>query len=212
MKNIFLILVFILTIGSVSAQENRYQDAMSDAIERLHTASGSEEYFTSANIFDRIAIAEKDLWLPYYYGSYACVLMCYNEADNSKKDAILDRAQQLLDSAFAITTNESELHVLQAFLYPFRIMVDPMARGMVYMEKCFQSLETAKSLDSENPRIYFLLGINKLNLPRSMGGGPEIAKPLFEVAAMKFKTFKPENALMPDWGEEINRTELEKLL
>ena len=75
---------------------------------------------------------------------------------------------------------ESELHVLQAFLYPSRILVDPMGRGMEYMGLILTSLETAKALNPENPRIYFLEGINKANLPPSMGGGSELAKPILE--------------------------------
>jgi hypothetical protein len=137
--------------------------------------------------------------------------MSFDEADGEKKDLILDRAQALLDAALELETKESELHVLQAFLYPSRILVDPMGRGMEYMGLMFASLETAKALNPENPRIYFLEGINKANLPPSMGGGPEAAKPILEEAVAKFEAFNNSDPLWPHWGEEAARAELDKL-
>jgi hypothetical protein len=82
---------------------------------------------------------------------------------------------------------------------------------MLYIEKVFASLETAKKLNPDNPRIYFLEGINKLNLPPSMGGGVEAGKPILEEALQKFETFENEDPLWPGWGEEATREELAKL-
>ncbi len=212
MKKITVLLILAcVSISFAQATDNKYQEAMLSTIEALNAATQNEEYQSCANKFERIALAEKNLWLPYYYASYACVLVSFNEADPGRKDIILDKAQLLLDSAFAKTTSESELYVLQAFLYPSRIMVDPMTRGMIYVEKCFQSLETAKTLNPANPRAYFLLGVMKLNIPESMGGGIEVAKACFMEAREKFLTFKAENPLMPLWGEEANNSELQKL-
>ena len=192
-------------------QEDRYTSAMKSAIEMMDQASDAGEYVESAKQFERIATAEKTRWMPYYYASYSLVVMSFDESDGGQKDRILDRAQELLDRALELEPEESELHVLQAFLYPSRILVDPMGRGMIYMEKMFGSLEKAKSLNPENPRIYFLEGVNKLNLPPSMGGGIDVAKPILEEALVKFKAFTNEDPLWPGWGEEATRTELEKL-
>lgn len=193
------------------AQKDAYTLAMKSAIEILDQASESGQFTESANRFERIANAEEDLWLPYYYASYSLVVMSFDEQDGEKRDQILDRAQDLLDKALALEPKESELHVLQAFLYPSRIMVDPMGRGMLYIEKMFSSLETARTQNPENPRSYFLEGVNKLNLPPSMGGGAEVAKPVLEEALVKFKAFKNPDPLWPAWGEEATMAELEKL-
>ena len=192
-------------------QEDRYTSAMKSAIEMMDQASDAGEYVESANQFERIATAEKTRWMPYYYASYSLVVMSFDESDGGQKDLILDRAQELLDRAMELEPAESELHVLQAFIFPSRIMVDPMGRCMIYMEKMFGSLEKAKSLNPENPRSYFLEGVNKLNLPPSMGGGADVAKPILEEALVKFEAFTNEDPLWPGWGEEATRTELEKL-
>ena len=84
----------------------------------------------------------------------------------------------------------------------------PMTRGQSFAMKATGSLEKAESLNSENPRIYFLKAQNALYTPQMFGGGKVAAKPLFEMAKTKFQNFKPANELSPDWGKEQN----EKLL
>jgi len=211
MKKIALIIsIAAITLPGIS-QENKYQEAMLSNIESLDNASGPDDYLACASRFERIASAEKNLWMPYYYASYSLVVMSFEESDGSKKDLILDRAQGLLDAALELEPKESELLALQAFLYPSRILVDPMSRGMEYMGLMFSSLETAKALNPENPRVYFLEGVNKANLPPSMGGGPEEAKPILEMAVAKFEAFVNNDPLWPHWGEEAARDELDKL-
>ena len=213
-KNQILILSLSCLMGftlNSNAQTAQYTQAMKDAMEILDQASEPGGYAEAANRFERIARAEKDQWLPFYYASYALVVMSFEEQDGGKRDQILDRAQELLDRAMELQPDESELHVLQAFLYPSRIMVDPMGRGMLYVEKMFASLESAKALNKDNPRIYFLEGVNKLNLPPSMGGGADVAKPILEEALIKFKAFSNPDPLWPAWGEDATLAEMEKL-
>ncbi len=211
MKNLLMILTITLCAINGRAQEDRYTTAMKSAVDMLEQASEPAEFAESANRFERIAAAEKERWLPCYYASYALVVMSFDEPDGGRKDQILDRAQDLLDKALELEPGESELQVLQAFIYNSRIMVDPVGRGVTYIEKVFVSLETAKKLNPENPRIYFLEGVNKLNLPASMGGGAEVARPILEEALVKFEGFSSGNPLWPGWGEDATRTELEKL-
>ncbi len=206
--------LLILTIGLFSicawGQEERYTTAMLSAIEMMEQETEPGDLIESANRFERIATAEKSRWMPYYYASYSLIVMSFDESDGGK-DLVLDRAQKLLDRALELEPEESELHVLQAFLYPSRIMVDPMGRGMTYIDKMFASLERAKTLNPENPRIYFLEGVNKLNLPPSMGGGADVAQPILEEALTRFEAFANEDPLWPHWGEEATHAELDKL-
>jgi hypothetical protein len=211
MKQILISISILAIVISSFAQDNKYETGMLGNLELLDQAKTQEDYMLCASRFERIAAAEKSLWLPYYYASYSLVVMSFDESEGAKKDLILDRAQGLLDKALELQPEESELHVLQAFLYPARILVDPMNRGMQYMELIYATLEKAKALNPENPRIYFLEGINKANLPPSMGGGPEAARPILELALAKFEAFEPSTSLWPQWGEEAVRAELDKL-
>lgn len=208
-------IIFCLTFASLALYSfcinQDYNEAMVSAIDDLMNSFTTEEYLQCANRFERIAAVEKERWLPCYYASFAYIQISFLEEDLSKKEQILDKAQQLLDKAFGIIPDESELHVLQAFLYPSRIMVDPVGRGMEYMNKIDESLNHATELNPDNPRIYFLQAMNTLNLPPAMGGGADKAKPLFELAAEKFNAFQPEKNISPDWGKETNFAELRKL-
>jgi hypothetical protein len=184
---------------------------MIQTIDLVNHPTDSETYLICANQFERIARAEQERWLPYYYSAYSLVLLSFEESDGEQKDLLLDRAQQNLDQALELKPDESEIYVLQAFLYPSRILVDPMGRGMLYMEKMFAALEKARTLDEDNPRIYFLEGVNTLNLPPAMGGGPEAALPILLEARKKFQEFECKDPLWPTWGEETTLAELEKL-
>jgi len=212
------LLALLLVSASMTGQDNPYESTMLRSIESLDKASEKQEFLACASQFERVANAEKNRWLPFYYGAYSLILYSFDEADGGERDLILDRAQELLDRASELVDKSpepdpgrSELHTLQSFLYNSRIVVDPMNRGMVYIDKIFDELEKARSLHSENPRPYFLEGVNMLNMPPAMGGGPEVARPFLEQADARFKTFTHEDSLWPDWGEETNRAELEKL-
>lgn len=212
MKTAFMTLITVLLAAQLcTGQERDYEGAMLNAITMMNSVSGIEETVRCANMFERIGMVEKDKWLPYYYGGYALIILSYDVPDREERDEILDIAQLFVDTALSRAPDESEIHVLQAFLYPSRILVDPTARGMTYMEKIFKSLETAKKLNPDNPRTYFLEGVNLLNMPPSFGGGAEVARPVLETAAEKFDAFQPDDTLWPTWGEKETRIELKKL-
>jgi tetratricopeptide (TPR) repeat protein len=206
------IISFLLVFGFAASgtAENKYLEAMTKAIEKQKSASTIEAFFESANTFERISQMEKTEWLPLYYAAHCYIVVSFMEPDNAKKDAVLDKAQQFLDKAFQIAPKESELFSLQAFLYPSRITVDPMTRGMEYIGKMNQALDEAIRLNPDNPRSYYLRAITVLNMPEGFGGGAASAKPIFEVAKQKFDSFQPKTSISPDWGKEQNELEMSK--
>jgi len=207
-----LITIFLsLVVLTANAQNKNYQEAMASAISKMESSETVSNFQQAANTFERISMTETDEWLPLYYAAYSFIVMSYIDQDMEKKDPYLDKAQQFLDKAFKIAPRESELFALQAFLYPSRITVDPMARGMEYMGKMNAALDKAIELNPDNPRSYYLRAITLLNMPESFGGGAEVARPLFEKAKEKFDKFEPASPIHPDWGKEINEMEMQKL-
>ena len=204
-------LLFTILILTSNAQSEKYEQAMSKALESLNQATTNDDFITAANTFERISMNEKNEWLPLYYSAYANIVVCYVNPDKEQTDAILDKAQNFIDQAFKVAPKESELFVLQAFLYPARITVDPMGRGVEYMGKMNQALDEAIRLNPENPRSYYLRAITTLNMSEAFGGGAALAKPIFETAKEKFDKFRPETTLSPNWGKEQNEQELSKL-
>jgi tetratricopeptide (TPR) repeat protein len=209
MKKLTILLV-LFSMFNIGFANEAYHKAMTESIGQLFQSATITDYVDVANQFERISQIEKAEWLPLYYASYAYIMISFQESDNAKKDAYLDQAQKLLDKAFIIAPNESELHMLQGFLYPSRINIDPMARGMLYMEKMNASLNKALELNPDNPRVYYLRATMTYHMPEAYGGGAAKALPFYKTADEKFKIFKPQTDLSPNWGKDANEAELKK--
>jgi hypothetical protein len=210
MKTLLTFLFSFVLMTSFS-QENKYEQAMLNAIAKMNSSVTINEFLDVANSFERISQSAKAEWIPLYHAAFAYIVIGFQEQDVAKKDPYLDKAQQFLDRAFKIAPEESELIALQAFLYPARIMVDPMTRGMEFMGKMNAALDLATQKNPENPRSYYLRAVSLLNMPESFGGGAAVAKPLFETAKRKFDNFQPLSPISPNWGKEQNEAELGKL-
>jgi len=207
MKKLIVTFVFV-SIFSFGFSNENYEKAMGLSIETLFQSKTISEYVEVANQFERISQIEKAEWLPLYYASFAYIMISFQEPDNAKKDTYLDQAQKYLDQAKAIAPNESELYMLQGFLYPSRINVDPMNRGMLYIGDMNKSLDKALELNPDNPRVYYLRATIMHHTPEAYGGGAAKALPLYETAVEKFGIFKPKSAISPNWGKEMNDAEL----
>jgi len=207
MKTSFIILV-LCSLSIFGFSNEAYEKAMIESIEKLNQAKTIPEYVEIANQFERISNSEKGEWLPLYYASFAYIMISFQETENAKKDQYLDQAQKYLDQAMTIEPNESELYMLQGFLYPSRITVDPMTRGMELMPEMNKSLDKALELNPDNPRAYYLRATMTFHMPEAYGGGAARALPLYLTTVEKFRIFKPKTAISPNWGIEIAEAEL----
>ncbi|MBN2174124.1 MAG: hypothetical protein JW731_08335 [Bacteroidales bacterium] len=203
MKQVKMTIVFslILTIGFAQSSSN-FEKTMDEKTGELKNVKTEQEMMDLANQFERIAAAEKAEWLPAYYAAFCYINMTFFAGEPDQKDALLDKAQKLIDQAEEIKPNESELLVLQGFLHQGRIQVDPMNRGMQYSMKANEAFGKAKALNPENPRTYYLQGQNLLHTPEAFGGGAKAACPLLKTALGKYHTFVPEKDYAPNWGKE----------
>ncbi|MCX6219736.1 MAG: hypothetical protein NTZ69_01960 [Bacteroidia bacterium] len=211
MKKLIVTLVLVSLFSNLIANEN-YQKAINQSVKALFQSKTIPEYVEVANQFERISNIEKGEWLPLYYASFAYIMISFRETENAKKDQYLDQAQKYLDQALAIDPNESELHMLQGFLYPSRINIDPMTRGMTLVSVMNKSLDKALELNPDNPRVYYLRATMTFHTPEVYGGGAAKALPMFQVADEKFRIFKPKTAISPNWGKEMNDSELKSVL
>lgn len=155
-----------------------------------------------ANRFERIAAAEPKEWLPRYYAAHCYVLMGYIGNTLTEKDQFLDKADVLLKESETIAGKATdEILVMEAYETQIRLAADPINRWQNEGEKFGQLIEKAKSLNPENPRIYYLEGSSVFFTPEDYGGGKKAAKPILEKASGKFSNFKPESSIHPDWGK-----------
>ncbi|MBP6977489.1 MAG: hypothetical protein KBB71_04150 [Lentimicrobiaceae bacterium] len=196
--------IFMINLAGFS-QKDQYTAIMKTNIEKMYTSQTVDEYQSSANTFERIALTEKKEWLPSYYASYCYIMMAFMAQKPDQIDPYLDLAQKHLDHAMAIDGKETELFVLQGMLHQARISVDFMGRGIAYSQMAQGELEKAAAIDPKNPRAFYLMGMNVYSTPPMYGGGPEVALPLFKRAQENFELREAvNNDLMPTWGEEHN--------
>ncbi len=202
MKKIILLATILFVGSSTFAQSNKYESAMKANILQLESVMQTKNSEELANNFIRIGDAEKTKWLPYYYAAYCNAINALTEKDNSKKDALADKANELITKAETILGKEnSETDVIKSMIATAHMTVDPQSRYMTYAPQISENIEKAKSLDPTNPRPYLLDAQNKFYTPEQFGGGKELAKASFDKANVLFNNFKPESDLSPSWGK-----------
>ena len=202
MKKAILIGALVCCASITFAQSSKYETAMKSNISQLDSIRANNNAQDLANSFIRIGDAEKTQWLPYYYAAYCTVEQAMLEKDNSKKDALADKATELLTKAENILGKEnSDVDVIKSMIATVHMTVDPQSRYMTYMSEINENIKKAESLDSTNPRPYLLQAENKFYTPEQFGGGKDAAKEYFDKANTLYQNFKPETDLSPSWGE-----------
>ena len=210
MKQVIFLAAILLNLATF-AQSEKYLKAMEANVAALDSTRSADAFQDLANSFERIAEAEKTQWLPYYYAALSTVNAGYfltggqmgGMAD--KLDPIADKASQLLSKAESISANNSEIFIVKKMIATLRLMADPMSRYMQYGPQAAQALETAKKLNPENPRVYYLEAQDKYFTPEQFGGIKTEAVKLFEMALQKFESFKPESSIHPAWGRRATQ-------
>ncbi|MBY0482667.1 MAG: DUF5331 domain-containing protein, partial [Chitinophagaceae bacterium] len=110
MKNL-LVVAMIMIAGMVSAQ-SKYEAGMGKGLEQMKAAKSAEDMAASSAFFERIADAEKDKWLPYYYAAYSNYLTGWMNP-KADKDAVSEKSKDLITKAEVLEKNNAELYVLR---------------------------------------------------------------------------------------------------
>ena len=203
MKRSFFLLLTIIGFYNFSyAQSDRYTTTMKANIAQLDSIVFKNNGNELANTFTRIGDAEKTQWLPYYYAAYSIVMQALLDTDVSKKDAMAEKAKELITKAEAISGKEnSETAVIKAMIATVQMTVDPQSRFMTYGALINENIQKSQNLDATNPRPLLLQAQNTFYTPEQFGGGKDAAKTYFDQAKEKFDSFKPETELSPSWGK-----------
>ena len=200
MKKAMLIFLSLLFFTAAIA-DDKYVKEIKKNIEKINACKTSNDFIKVANNFERIAVAEKDKWLPYYYSAFVYVLASYADSSNIRKDIYLDNAFKFNEIADSLQPNNSEIYTLNGMISQARMQVDPMNRWQKYGADATNYFTKAMQIDTLNPRPEYLIGIGIFFTPKQFGGGSTAAKPILEKSLAKFEKFVPENDIMPNWGK-----------
>ena len=187
---------------TTGASADSYTTLMTGAIAELMNTGDVAVLRTSAAKMERAASVKPQDWQPRYYQAYALLISVFqSKEDGDAKDKILDQAETALAQARKLGGDESELLVLQAYIYQARLGISPMLRSMKYSGMVNEVLAQAKALNPANPRAYLVQANNVYYTPAMFGGGAEAAKPLYQEAQARYAAFRPASGLAPNWGE-----------
>lgn len=189
--------LFLFICGMVNAQ-SQYENGMKKAF----TLWGEGNATEASALFERIAAAEKDNWLPNYYVALVNTTEAFKIKDKEKVNALLTKAQAAQDAAMAQSSANSELYVMQAMIYTAWIVYDPMTNGMKLGGKVNEAYLKAQALAPSNPRAVFGKAEYDLGSAKYFGTDTKPICARVERSLQLFDTFKPETPFSPNWGKD----------
>lgn len=207
MKKMYAIVAALMLLGQVHAQD--FKKTLSETVTAFFTAEDATTRISQANRLVLIAKKFNSEWSAPYYAAISKITMNWEETNATKKDALLDEAEELLNSAKAVAKADdkkvqSELHVVAAMIASARMGVDPEKRWQKYGKIFDDELELAKTANANNPRIYYNKGISVFYTPEMFGGGKSKALTYLEKAKTLFEQENQDDITIPSWGSEIN--------
>lgn len=192
-----IIIATLLVSGIVSAQNN-YEKGMQKAFQLW----GNNQPTEASNLFERIAKAEPDNWLPLYYAAQINIVTSFGEKDVEKLSAQLKKAQNLINDATAISKDNPEILVLQALLHTAWVAYDGATYGMKLSGKVIELYTKAALIAPDNPRVVFSKAEWDMGGARYFGQDTTPFCKDVERSIELFANFKPETPFHPNWGKE----------
>ncbi|MEP5339679.1 MAG: hypothetical protein ABJL44_13670 [Algibacter sp.] len=192
-----LIIATLLISNFISAQTN-YEKGMQKAFELWGANKTSE----ASSLFERIASAEPDNWLPVYYAAQVNITKSFGESDEKVLTAQLKKAQDLLNDVKAISEENVEILVMQALLHTAWVAFDGATYGMRLSGKVVALYETAEKLAPKNPRVVYCKAEWGIGGAKFFGQDTKPFCKDLERALELFTNFKPETPFHPKWGKE----------
>ncbi len=202
MKKLLLSIAIIAFAFSANAQSEKFTKAMQANLTKLDSAKAADDFLAVSSSFERIANAEKNQWLAYYYAAQTQVIYGFIKADAEAYDNIADKAAELLSKADSLQKDNSEISAVRSQIATLHLLTNPYQRYMEYGPISNQAIEAAMKQDPTNPRPYYLQGQVLKNTPEQFGGGCSVAKPILEKAMKLYNEFKPASELHPTWGKK----------
>lgn len=180
------------------------EEIINKNLPNIATTKSFNEMMGAMAQFDLAAAQYPDDWVANYYAGFAKAMGSFNAADMQQKDMLLDEADIYFEKTKQLGPDNAETYILGAMIANARLSVDGEHRWQKYGAIFNEQLEKAKSLNPDNPRIYYLKGTSTFYTPQMFGGGKQNALPLFEKAKDLFDKEDKSSVLKPHWGAEPN--------
>ena len=189
---------FIFFVCNVITAQSQYETGMKQAFALWDENKAVE----ASALFERIAAAEKNNWLPLYYVALVNTTEAFKTKDKQTISALLAKAQSAQDSATALSPNNAELLVMQAMIHTAWIVADPMTNGMKLSAPTRELYAKALIIAPNNPRVVFNKAQFEIGSAKFFGNDTKPMCAEIERSIGLFVNFKPETLFSPKWGKE----------
>jgi tetratricopeptide (TPR) repeat protein len=208
-KTVITLIVLVQLSFTLPAQT--FEETLADAFHRFERTDTLLQKMNVVNRLDLIAARWPEQWTAHYYSAYTRIVVSYLLEDEKQRDGMIDQAEQALTKAKTLYRERNEeFYILDAYIASARISVKPGSRWKKYGAIFDASLEEAKRMNADNPRIYFLTGESLFYTPKAFGGGAKKALPYFEKASPLFMAAFKDKLDKPSWGQRMNEYYLSK--
>lgn len=193
----------IIVLGCLSflgfmAHGQSYEKAMKEAFE-LWDENKDEQ---AVALFQRIAQAEPDQWLPSYYAANVDIVHAFNQAEEAQVEALLERAKDNIAEAKRRSPDNSEITTLEGSLYTAYVTMNPAVYGQRYSGKVMRLHEEAIALNPDNPRAHMNLIEYEMGYARFMGQDMSAQCELMKTVVVLFDEYENEEPFAPQYGKE----------
>lgn len=183
-------------ICSMVTAQIQYDQGMGKALD-LWKGGKSDE---ASALFEQIASAEKDNYLPNYYVALINTTEAFKPVNKAIIASLLAKANAALDTELAKAPNNVELLVVKAMAKTALLASDPMAYGITLSSEISEIFLRASLLAPENPRVVFCKAEFEIGGARWTGVDVQQLCAQVEKSIDLFTKFKPETPFSPSWG------------
>jgi hypothetical protein len=195
--------LFVITFISAQGQQTavlasagQFEQGMGKAFGLWKEGKNTE----ASDLFERIAAAEPNKWLPNYYVALVNTTAAFGTKDKEKITLLLTKAQNALSLELAKDESNAELLVMQAMINTAWISFDPMTNGQKLSGATMGLYGKAAALAPNNPRVIFGKAEFEIGAAQFWGTDTKPMCAQIEKAIELFATFKPETVFSPSWG------------
>ena len=192
------ITAFVFLVSTYMFSQGQFEQGMGKAFQLWKEGKDTE----ASAMFERIASAEKNSWLPNYYVALVNTTSAFKTKDKEAVSNLLAKAQAALDVEMIKKPDNAELLVLQAMVHTAWIVADPMTNGQRLSGKVIELYNKALAIDPHNPRAVFGKAEFEIGGAKYFGTDTKPMCAAIDRAIGLFATFKPETPFSPKWGLE----------
>jgi hypothetical protein len=192
----------ILLLALVAVTTTFAQDPYTKGMQKAFELWSAEKTTEASNLFERIAAAETENWLPYYYVAQVNTFASFGEKDEALLTLKLEKAKEFLDMAKRLSPNNPELLVQEAMINTAWIAFDGATYGMTLSPKNSALYGKALALAPDNPRVVLSKAEWDMGSARYFGKDSTPYCKDVERALQLFANFKSEIPFYPSWGKD----------